>query len=334
MKSSRSYHRRAFHLHHISNCNCLRRPLSTLDSYNDGSACDTAAVEGRPRLAAQQAFSILASRGKTWRRLRHIADLVCRNDDVSLDNPYVDEIASVADIGCDHGILAISLAASCQFKSVIGVDVSPRALEDGAISFHRKVIEALSKESGNEKERSLNDGAREPSKLISPLEFRVGSGLNPLVEGEADAVCIAGMGVNTMMSILFQKSDAEVSEMDRVNCKRLILQPTNSRPRNLIKLYNALQESGWAVLSERIESASSRWYITVSFERTPEGQKHSRDHNLPGELLAILSTKNPMHATYVEYVEHHQSWLENELEMKGYLNEQETHWYQIHTFSQ
>jgi 2-polyprenyl-3-methyl-5-hydroxy-6-metoxy-1,4-benzoquinol methylase len=39
--------------------------------------------------------------------------------------------ATVADIGCDHGLLTYGLAASSWFQKVIGVDVSQPALQMG-----------------------------------------------------------------------------------------------------------------------------------------------------------------------------------------------------------
>ncbi|MDR3215823.1 MAG: class I SAM-dependent methyltransferase [Clostridiaceae bacterium] len=84
----------------------------------------------------------------------------------------------VADIGTDHGKLAVRLASD-GFK-VIASDVSAASLAKAR---------RLARENGAEKS----------------IDFRVGDGLNVLADGEADTVVISGMGGREIIKIIADK---------------------------------------------------------------------------------------------------------------------------------
>ncbi len=276
--------------------------------------------------AAQQAVSILAQRTKTWKRLAPIVELATSSP--ALSTSFADKRPCIADIGCDHGLLSIALAASGNFEMVIGADVSENALNNGAREFHRKAAEELE--------------AKE-SDIHLPVEFRVGNGLESLEPGKAQAICLAGMGVNTMLSILDAKREESFPEsaiagqrdmmlLDYVQCKCLFLQAPTSHPRQLMKLYKNIQErDGWVLSDERIMKLKKKWYITMSFDRLSdinadggENASHSNQQNylLPGHFLARSPVKE-QRIQYDAYIEHHLRWLNNDLKQNGNLCDDE-----------
>lgn len=262
----------------------------------------------------------------------------------------------MADIGCDHGILSIALAISGRYEGVVGVDVSRRALEDGAMVSYRRmrvVLEASDYDGGGgdddsdssggggceesiTEEKQKDDHDESFLKSILPVSFQVGDGLECLSTGEADIVCIAGMGVNTMLSILLHRADGQVSAqqqptkdeggdgddendggekmipIDTVQCQRLLLQPTNSRPRNLMKLYGQLAQSGFVLTDERVAYLNSRWYVTCAFDRIDDNDdddhRKATEFNFPGTILAARGDEE-----FQRYVDHHSAWLEGDL---------------------
>ncbi|MDR0856381.1 MAG: class I SAM-dependent methyltransferase [Clostridiales bacterium] len=107
----------------------------------------------------------------------------------------------VADIGCDHGLVAAALAA--QGRTVIAVDLSAPCLQ---------------KTRDLAKARGL------------AVDTRQGYGLRPLRGGEADGAVIAGMGGRAIIDIL-----SDPQRTDGIN--RFVLVP--HRDRELVKQYLA-----------------------------------------------------------------------------------------------
>lgn len=259
-----------------------------------------------PRERARDAFSKLAKRGRSWKRLHHLVHLACLCD--------IEEVRSIADVGCDHGLLSLALAVSGRFEHVVGLDVSEQALNDGAVMLYKQFLRDL------ENDKRWKNLSTEQLIDLFPVKFGVGDGLRMLESGEADALCIAGMGVNTISRIL------DPREVQRVGCQFLILQPTNSRPRNLIQLYDQLADEGWKVRDERIEYLSSRWYISTRFTREPKHVSVATANNnrtIPGQLLALSD-----HA-YGSYVDHHRQWIERDSQKGASLNENDRRWLEM-----
>ena len=212
-------------------------------------------------------------------RLQHVFDLAA--------SCTCDEVLSVVDIGTDHGWLALELAK--QFQNVVGVDRSEQALQDGALA---------------RDQASLN------------IDFRVGNGLQKLRPGEADVVCIAGMGVHTMRDILNPQS------LETLNTQHLILQPTNSRPKHLMLLYDFIGHHGWSVQDEYILYSQRRWYITTRFDKRSSEQRNL----LPGSLLA---KKASMRSAFSDYMEHHSRWIEQDKRHTGVIYDEDQRWLQM-----
>eukprot|EP00978_Attheya_sp_CCMP212_P027607 scaffold92903_cov58-Attheya_sp.AAC.1 len=320
--------------------------------------------------ASQSAFSFLASRGKSWKRLGPLVQLAC-----SYSHPTTIQ-KSIADVGCDHGLLALGLGVSGHFKQVVGVDASEQALQNGAIYQHQKMWTTMERRRNNNNSTitTTSTATRNPSSLdvVSSMEFRVGNGLEPLHPGEADIVCIAGMGVDTMMDILFskirtvshssrQQNDPGASSsqsqhakdnesetryrLDMLATECLILQPSSSRPRHLVEMYDLLQSMGWSVHAEHMEQVSSRFYLSVGFSKPRSTSSSTNmgvevnhmDHKkngtiqyytLPGQKLASLppTTHETMLQTYRAYVKHHRKWLASDLQKKGSHLKEDIRW--------
>jgi tRNA A22 N-methylase len=260
---------------------------------------------------AEAAFSILAKRNRTWKRLRHLVDLAQVLRTTANTN---EKINAIVDVGTDHGILPIALAATGSFQKVSGIDISEQVLEKGARATYTAVREHLK---------------RETEMTLPLVDFICCQGLAGLGPGDADIVCIAGMGANTMLDIL-RKSDT-----DRIQCRALLLQPTNSKPKNLISLYDTLQRQGWILFDERIEKLSSRWYISAAFVRGKENSQSTvseEDLALPGTKLRAV-TDLASKATFQDYVRHHASWMAADQQF-GKLDDSEQRWLKRHCRNQ
>lgn len=159
------------------------------------------------------------------------------DDDVDLEDNDGDAIipnwssidASIADVGCDHGILSLCLACMSMhasnatsgrrphsvpfYSSVLGTDLSSVALGNGAMVSWRRIVDAMTDERRLRRRDGSDDGDvngssegwDDDTSMTSslPVGFRVGRGLDPLDPGEADAIVISGMGAQTMLEILF-----------------------------------------------------------------------------------------------------------------------------------
>jgi len=283
---------------------------------------------------------------RTWKRMKPMIDIVLtsciesENDDTAKQSDIQSDkrISSLADVGCDHGMLSVSLATISwvtqqqhyvnlenishnddSSKSVskgisifpptriFGTDLSSMALENGGLVSLKKINEAMLPLS------SLN--------VDLPIVFHVGDGLKPLQKGEADAIILAGMGVETMWTIL--KDD-----MDRVHTKRIFVQPTNSRPQHLMILYEKLQQSsGWVLRDETISYLGGRWYINAYFEKGCS-QEEDEDNSFcfPGHFLVHSDTEEERDA-YDSYVKHHLCWLREDFERpKCILEDEDKRW--------
>ena len=110
---------------------------------------------------------------------------------------FVPNGSRVADIGTDHGYLAIELIKKNIATFVIASDKNAGPLE----AAHKNVINA---------------------NVERKIDLRLGDGLKTLVANEVDVICIAGMGGALMCDIL--KDSPEI--VAQIN--KIILQPMNA----------------------------------------------------------------------------------------------------------
>jgi tRNA (adenine(22)-N(1))-methyltransferase len=148
----------------------------------------------------------------------------------------------------------------------------------------------------------------------------VGNGLHGLRSGEADVICLAGMGVRTIVEILTERSvvmdpsaaringTREGCLLDGIDCHTVLVQPTNARPRNLIYLYDALACLGYAPTDERIAFVGSRWYFSAALSKVSCLVVES---TMPG-LLLLQSGETADRAGVLEYLSHYCRWLRSD----------------------
>ena len=130
---------------------------------------------------------------------------------------FVSSGESIADIGADHGYLPLYLVREGISPFAILTDIKPGPLE--------KTRESVGK--------ALDC-------FVAILSLRLGDGLAPIEKAEVDVVVIAGLGGETIISILAE--DAEKAK----SFGKYILQPRTKT--DLLKYW--LKEAGWTIAAE------------------------------------------------------------------------------------
>lgn len=133
---------------------------------------------------------------------------------------------TIADVGCDHGRLGISLLQLGQIKHAIMTDISAPSLEKA------RRLTAL-------------------TGLEDKVTFGVGSGLSALND-PADVIVIAGMGGETISSIM-------EACPERYRSARFLLQPNVAIP----QLRKALATNGFMITDERVVREGRRLYVVI-----------------------------------------------------------------------
>lgn len=164
----------------------------------------------------------------------------------------------VADIGCDHGYLGIHLLKQGIAASVIAADVNEGPLQSAmrnAVKFGVR----------DKMTFYLSDGARN-----IPREF--------------DVMVCAGMGADTMISIL------EAASWLKCSSYRLVLQCQSKAP--MLRQY--LSENGWRIMEETVLRDGRFLYTVMEVEYRPE---HPRltvgEYYFPPALLENPATELP-----------------------------------------
>ena len=171
---------------------------------------------------------------------------------------------TAADIGTDHGIVALELLRRGIAGRVIATDISAASLEKA---------KALAAAEG-----------------IAEMETRLGDGLRPLAFGEADTAVLAGMGGRLIARILGDQEETARGIYE------LILQPMHS----LRDLRRWLYDHEYRVLAERLAQEGDRYYHVLRVIHGQDdlilplhmeiGRKliEERDPLLPGYLLHLM----------------------------------------------
>ena len=183
-----------------------------------------------------------------------------------------------ADVGCDHGYLAIHLLQSGAVESVIASDINEMPLQS---ALHNAVRYGVREKMSF----YLSDGVRN-----IPRDF--------------DCLICAGMGGDSMVSIL------EAAPWLRSDQYTLILQCQSKTP--LLRRY--LSDNGWAIDRETIlrdgkflytviralwDPAAPRltmggWYLPpAALENPPEIYAEYRDYVLNGLRITLAHQENP-----------------------------------------
>ena len=140
---------------------------------------------------------------------------------------FVDKEDSLADVGCDHGLLSIYLVENKLCKSVIASDINPNALNNA-------------KE--NIKKRNLN------------IKTYLSDGLGNIPLDEINGLIISGMGTKTILEIL-------ADDYALFNINKLIIQSNNDWQ----MLRECMNLSGYYLKDEEYTFDKGKWYITCYF---------------------------------------------------------------------
>lgn len=143
----------------------------------------------------------------------------------------LEKCTTLADIGCDHGYIAVEAIKRGIAQKVFAVDINPKPLE--------KAIN-LSKKEG----------------VYNKIEFLVGNGFEPIKEPVEQAV-IAGMGGDTILSILS-------SAKNNLESTKLILQPM----KDIELLRKWLFKNKFDVVEEFVIREKERFYLIIKTKKS------------------------------------------------------------------
>ena len=142
---------------------------------------------------------------------------------------YIENGAAVADIGTDHGLLPVYLALTNKAHRIIASDISAGSLESARRLATRHNV-------------------------TGQIEFKHTSGLDTLLPADIDTIIIAGVGGETIISIL-QTAGWVTGEVKNNNLK-LILQSQSKL--DVLKEY--LYNCGYTIKEEKSVADKGRKY--------------------------------------------------------------------------
>ena len=174
-------------------------------------------------------------------RLRAVADFVPKG-------------SRVADVGTDHGHLAIALVQEGVAPFAIASDKNEGPLE----AARRAVYEAG---------------------LAERISLRLSDGLAKVAAGEVDAAILAGMG-GALMAAILSASPAVVERLST-----LVLQPQGAAA----ELRRWLYQNGWHIADEALALADGRIYEIIQAKQG----KRRMPKNILLEIGPVLCKKKP-----------------------------------------
>jgi tRNA (adenine22-N1)-methyltransferase len=172
----------------------------------------------------------------------------------------------VADIGSDHALLACYLVDEGRCPRAICGE-----LGEGP---YRRTFEAVCKYG-----------------LDHLIEVRQGNGLEVLAVGEVATVVLAGMGGNTIVSIL------NASPPKTQSFNRLVLQPMNA----LVEVRRLASSKGWSIEKETVVKDGDYYVNLVLNPRCRQDNKLSETELRWGPLLMQDAQKEPVVRDYYRF---------------------------------
>lgn len=161
---------------------------------------------------------------------------------------------SFADIGCDHGKLAVAAVLRKQSDKVIATDISAASLDKT-----RHLVENL--------------------KLSDKIFCRVGDGLSVVDSGEVDTVVIAGLGGDEITKIL---QDAKAGNKVFNN---FVVSPNTHAE----KVRKEAVAQGFDFVRDYMIYCDKKFYTVIVLERVSENQKTENEKKV--EKKSVLSAK-------------------------------------------
>lgn len=179
---------------------------------------------------------------------------------------------SIADIGCDHGYVAMELVRSNICRHVIAMDINSGPLDTAR--------------------RNIAD-----YDMQDYIETRLSDGVSALREGEAEGIICAGMGGKLVISILEQGKKL-IGEM-----KQVILQPQSE----LREVRGYLRKTGYLIDREDIIYEDRKYYpmmraLPGSFgklERQISGNLEQKCKKSGVYVNGIPASRQPFHISEV-----------------------------------
>ncbi|WJQ83670.1 tRNA (adenine(22)-N(1))-methyltransferase [Brevibacillus brevis] len=196
---------------------------------------------------------------------------------------YCPEGARVADIGSDHALLASYLLVKGIASFVIAGE-----LNEGPFQAAKKQIHTL----------QVKDRA----------SVRKGNGLAVLQPGEADVICIAGMGGQLIVSIL----EAGKDKLEGV--QRLILQPNVGE--EAVRLW--MIENGWQLIAESILQEDGVIYEILVAERGNPTLPYEGKDRTQQELMRIgpFLWVEKSEVLQAKWLDEHEKWQKIIVQLK------------------
>lgn len=192
----------------------------------------------------------------------------------------IDPTGVLADIGTDHGYIPIYAVKNNLCQKAIATDVNKFPLDKARLN-------------------AILEGADDK------LEFRLGNGLKPLNNNEANIMIIAGMGGNLIVNILEDSID-KVNELDY-----LILQPAQNPEVLREYLYN----NNYEIIKEDLCLDENIYYELFKVKRK-KGEITQLDPIYYEVSPKLLMEKHPLLKDYLKLK------IENYNRILGYINEE------------
>jgi|GEM_PF-283019 len=168
---------------------------------------------------------------------------------------------SLADIGTDHGYIALHAHNKKKLKKIIACDINKEPLNNCKNNLQKHNLENV-------------------------IETRLGSGVSKIEIAEVETAIIAGMGGNLIVDIL--KENLEISK----SFKQLILQPQAS----VANVRRFIHEIDFSILNEKIIFEDGRYYFILNCINKKEEPYTDFQYDF-GKLL--LEEKNSLYKDYL-----------------------------------
>lgn len=174
---------------------------------------------------------------------------------------YVNQGDRVADIGCDHGYLGIHLLNAGIARSIIAADINEQPLHSATVN-------------------ALKHGVRDR------MQFFLSNGADQIPR-EFDTMVCAGMGADTMISIL------TAAPWLKSTSYRLILQCQSKTP--LLRQF--LWEQGWNIQRETLTKDGKFVYSVMEVVYSPSEPPKNWEYYISAPLLC---EKSPLLEEYYD----------------------------------
>ncbi len=173
----------------------------------------------------------------------------------------------IADIGCDHGYVAIELVRRGLCRRVIAMDINKGPLERARANIASFGLEEC-------------------------IQTRQSDGAGALLEGEADGIICAGMGGRLIISIL-ENDMAVIKQM-----RQIILQPQSE----LSEVRKYLRQNGFAAVREDIVCEDGKYYPMMCVKTgMADSQENEPLHIFDTYGRGLLESANPVMRQYLLY---------------------------------